>query len=33
MEIKYSETAVRQFKKIAKGDKKSAAMILTAIEK
>ncbi len=33
MEIKYSEKAVRQLKRIAKGDKKSAAMILRAIEK
>ena len=33
MEIKYSEKADRQLKRIAKGDKKSAAMILNAIEK
>jgi mRNA-degrading endonuclease RelE of RelBE toxin-antitoxin system len=33
VEIKYSETAVKQIKKIAKGDKKSAAMILSAIER
>ena len=33
MEIKYSEKAERQLKRIAKGDKKSAAMILRAIEK
>jgi hypothetical protein len=33
MEIKYSEKAVRQFKRIAKGDKKNAAMIMRTIEK
>ncbi|MEE8383151.1 MAG: type II toxin-antitoxin system mRNA interferase toxin, RelE/StbE family [Thermodesulfobacteriota bacterium] len=32
MEIKYTERAVRQLKKLAKGDKKSASMILKAIE-
>ncbi len=32
MEIKYSEKAVKQFKKIHKGDKKSAEMILRTIE-
>jgi len=32
MEIKYSERAVRQLKKIAKGDKKSASMIMKTIE-
>ena len=32
MEIKYSETAVKQLKQIAKGDKKSAARILKGIE-
>ena len=33
MEIKYSEKAVKQLKKIHKGDSKSAAMIMQAIEK
>lgn len=33
MEIKYSDKAFRQLKRIAKGDKKSAAMILRTIEK
>jgi mRNA-degrading endonuclease RelE of RelBE toxin-antitoxin system len=33
MEIKYSEKAVRQFKRIAKGDKKNAAIIMRTIEK
>ena len=32
MEIKYSERAVKQIKLIHKGDKKSAKMILEAIE-
>jgi mRNA interferase RelE/StbE len=32
MEIKYSERAVSQVKRIAKGDKKSASMILREIE-
>jgi mRNA interferase RelE/StbE len=32
MEIKYSERAVKQLKQIAKGDKKTAARILKAIE-
>ena len=32
MEIKYSERAVRQLKRIAKGDKKSASSILKGIE-
>lgn len=32
MEIKYSEKAVKQIKKICKGDKKSASMIIGAIE-
>jgi mRNA-degrading endonuclease RelE of RelBE toxin-antitoxin system len=32
MEIKYSETASKQLKKIAKGDKKSASLILKTIE-
>lgn len=32
MEIKYSEKAVKQIKEISKGDKKSARMILVAIE-
>ncbi|GBE41291.1 MAG TPA: type II toxin-antitoxin system RelE/ParE family toxin [Nitrospirae bacterium] len=32
MEIKYSEKAVKQFKKIHKGDRKSAAIILQSIE-
>ena len=32
MEIKYSEKAVKQLKQIAKGDKKTAARILNAIE-
>lgn len=33
MEIKYSETAEKQIKRIAKGDKKSATLIIFAIEK
>lgn len=33
MDIFYSETAVKQIKKIAKGNKKSAKMILDTIEK
>ena len=32
MEIKYAERAVKQLKQIAKGDKKTAARILKAIE-
>ncbi len=32
MEIKYSEKAVKQFKKIHKGDKNGAEMILRTIE-
>ena len=32
MDIKYSEIAVKQLKKIARGDKKSAALIVKAIE-
>jgi mRNA-degrading endonuclease RelE of RelBE toxin-antitoxin system len=32
MDIRYSEKAEKQIKKICKGDKKSAAMIITAIE-
>jgi mRNA-degrading endonuclease RelE of RelBE toxin-antitoxin system len=32
MEIKYSEKAETQFKKICKGDKKSASMIMEVIE-
>ena len=32
-EILYSETALKQLNKISKGDKKSAKMILDAIEK
>ena len=32
MEIEYSEKAVKQLKKIHKGDRKSAAMILNTIE-
>jgi mRNA interferase RelE/StbE len=32
MDIKYSETAFKQLKKISKGDKKSAALIVRAIE-
>ncbi len=32
MQIQYSEKAVKQLKKIHKGDKKSAAMILKTIE-
>ncbi|MFV1951928.1 MAG: type II toxin-antitoxin system RelE/ParE family toxin [Nitrospinota bacterium] len=32
MEIQYSEKAVKQLKKIHRGDKKSAAMILKTIE-
>ena len=32
MEIKYSERAVRQIKKIRKGDKKSAALIVDSVE-
>jgi mRNA interferase RelE/StbE len=32
LEIKYSEKAVKQLKKIHKGDRKSAAMILKTIE-
>lgn len=32
MEIKYSEKAVKQIKKIQKGDKRNADMILKAIE-
>jgi mRNA interferase RelE/StbE len=33
MEIKYSEIAEKQLKRIAKGDKKSAALIMAAIER
>ena len=33
MEIKYSEIAEKQIKRIAKGDKKSAALIMAAIER
>lgn len=33
MEIKYSEVAEKQIKRIAKGDRKSATLILSAIEK
>lgn len=33
MEIKYSEKAERQIKKIAKGDRKSAGIILRTIER
>jgi mRNA interferase RelE/StbE len=32
MEIRYSEKAEKQLKKIYKGNKKTAAMIMTAIE-
>ena len=32
LDIKYSEKAVKQIKKIHKGDRKSAGMILRAIE-
>lgn len=32
MDIRYSEKAEKQIKKIHKGDKKSAAMIMEAIE-
>ena len=32
MEIKYSEKAVKQLKQIAKGDKRTASRILTALE-
>ena len=32
MDIRYSEKAEKQIKKIHKGDKKSAAMIIAAIE-
>ena len=32
MEIRYSEKAVKQLKTIAKGDKKSATMILAGLE-
>ncbi len=32
MEIRYSEKAVKQLKTVAKGDKKSAAMILDVVE-
>jgi mRNA interferase RelE/StbE len=32
MEIRYSEKAVKQLKAIAKGDRKSAALILGAVE-
>lgn len=33
MEIKYSEKAVKQLKRICKGDKKSAKMIIDSIER
>lgn len=33
MEIQYSEKAARQLRKICKGDKKSAKMIIKSIEK
>lgn len=33
MQIKYSETAAKQLKKIKKGNKKSATLIIEAIEK
>lgn len=33
IEIRYTELAVKQLARIAKGDKKSATMILDAIEK
>ena len=32
MEIRYSEKAAKQLKTIAKGDKKSASMILAGLE-
>jgi mRNA interferase RelE/StbE len=32
MKIRYSQKAVKQLKTIAKGDKKSAAMMLAAVE-
>ena len=33
MQIKYSETSVKQLKKISKGNRKSAEMIIDTIEK
>jgi hypothetical protein len=32
MEIKYSERAVRQIRRIRKGDKRSAALIMESLE-
>lgn len=32
MQIRYSDKSLKQFEKIAKGDRKSAEMILNAIE-